>query len=48
MHNGGEQFDYIHSIQTFTNTHSNKENSKYQIVVIRSCIAESKKYITIM
>ena len=47
MHNGGEQFDYIHNIQTFTYTHSNKENSTYQIV-IRSYIAESKKYITIM
>ena len=47
MHNGGEQFDYIHNIQTFTYTQSNKENSKYQIV-IRSYIAESKKYITIM
>jgi hypothetical protein len=47
MHNGGEQFDYIYNIQTFIDTHSNKKNSKYQIV-IRSCIAESKKYITIM
>ena len=47
MYNGGEQFDYIHNIQTFTDTYSNKENSKYQIV-IRSCIAESKKYITTM
>ena len=46
MHKGGEQFDYIYNIQTFTDTHSNKENSKYQ-TVIRSCIAESK-YITTM
>jgi len=47
MHKGGEQFDYIHNIQTFNDTHSNKENSKYQIV-ISSCIAESKKYMTTM
>ena len=47
MHDGGEQFDYIHNIQTFTYTHSNKENSTYQIVIGRY-IAKSKKYITIM
>jgi len=47
MHKGGEQFDYIHNIQTFTDTHSDKENSKYQIV-ISSCVAESKKYMTTM
>jgi hypothetical protein len=45
MHKGREQFDYIHNIQTFTDTHSDKENSKYQIV-ISNCIAESKKYMT--
>jgi len=45
MHKEGEQFGYIHNIQTFTDTHSDKENSKYQIV-ISSCIAESKKYMT--
>lgn len=47
MHDGVKQFAYIHNIQTFTGTHSNKENSKYQIVIGRY-IAKSKKYTTIM